>query len=261
MKSWTTGLELVQYGYWPATINHQTIFHVDLFQSLPAAINHQTIFHVDLFQSLPATINHQTIFRVDLFLSFQDLKQLAPGLSPQAFIGMLDEGTKSFGRNLSWTTNSASLARKANQRLYFLRKLRRAGAPTPIMNTFYSGAIESILTTCLTVWYGACTASCRRTLQRIVSAAEKIVGTSLPSLQDLYSSRLTRKALRLAGDPTHPLHSFFSLLPSGRRLRSLRARTTRLKDSFIHQAVRMLNSLPALPPLPLLTPAHTHTAS
>ncbi|XP_036433920.1 muscle M-line assembly protein unc-89-like [Colossoma macropomum] len=37
-------------------------------------------------------------------------------------------------------------------------------------------------------------------------------------------------------DPTHPLHSFFSLLPSGRRLRSLRARTSRLGDSFIHQA-------------------------
>uniref|UniRef100_A0A3B1K0V6 Reverse transcriptase domain-containing protein n=1 Tax=Astyanax mexicanus TaxID=7994 RepID=A0A3B1K0V6_ASTMX len=135
--------------------------------------------------------------------------------------------------DLSWSTNSASLARKANQRLYFLRKLRRAGAPTPIMTTFYRGAIESILTSCFTVWYGACTASCRRTLQRIVRAAEKIVGTSLPSLQDLYSSRLTRKALRLAGDPSHPLHSFFSLLPSGRRLRSLGSRTSRLRDSPI----------------------------
>uniref|UniRef100_A0A3B1K880 Reverse transcriptase domain-containing protein n=1 Tax=Astyanax mexicanus TaxID=7994 RepID=A0A3B1K880_ASTMX len=160
--------------------------------------------------------------------------------------------------DLSWSTNSASLARKANQRLYFLRKLRRAGAPTPIMTTFYRGAIESILTSCFTVWYGACTASCRRTLQRIVRAAEKIVGTSLPSLQDLYSSRLTRKALRLAGDPSHPLHSFFILLPSGRRLRSLRARTSRLRDSPIHQAVRMLNSLPALPPIPIL-PQHTLT--
>ncbi|XP_076862714.1 nuclear respiratory factor 1 isoform X2 [Brachyhypopomus gauderio] len=148
--------------------------------------------------------------------------------------------------NLSWTTNSASLARKANQRLYFLRKLRRAGAPTPIMNTFYSGAIESILTSCLTVWYGACTASCCRSLQRIVSAAEKIVGTSLPSLQDLYSSHLRRKALRLAGDPTHPLHSFFSLLPSGRRLRSLRAKTTRLKDSHIHQAAQLRAFIPEM---------------
>ncbi len=120
------------------------------------------------------------------------------------------------------------------------------------MCTFYRGTIESILTSCITVWYGACNASCRKTLQRIVRAAEKIVGVSLPSLQDIYSTRLTRKALCIAGDPTHPTHSFFSLLPSGRRLRSLQARTSRLKDSFIHQAVRKLNSLPSLPPSSLL---------
>ncbi len=153
--------------------------------------------------------------------------------------------------DLSWT-NTAALAKKAQQRLYFLRKLRRARAPTPIMCTFYRGTIESILTSCITVWYGACNASCRKSLQRIVRAAEKIVGVSLPSLQDIYSTRLTRKALSIAGDPTHPSHSFFSLLPSGRRLRSSRLRTSRLKDSFIHQAVRKLNSLPSLPPPPLL---------
>ncbi len=159
--------------------------------------------------------------------------------------------------DLSWTNNTAALAKKAQQRLYFLRKLRRARAPAPIMCTFYRGTIESILTSCITVWYGACNASCRKSLQRIVRAAEKIVGVSLPSLQDIYSTRLTRKALSIAGDPTHPTHSFFSLLPSGRRLRSLQARTSRLKNSFIHQAVRKLNSLPSLPPLPSFTPHNT----
>ncbi|XP_037548521.1 uncharacterized protein LOC119425069, partial [Nematolebias whitei] len=133
--------------------------------------------------------------------------------------------------DLSWSRNTASLAKKAHQRLYFLRKLKRAGAPTPIMCTFYRGAIESVLTSCITVWFGACTASCRKTLQRIVRAAEKIVGTSFPSLHDLHSTRLTRKALCMAGDPTHPLHSFFSLLLSGRRLQSLQTRASRLRDS------------------------------
>ncbi len=159
-------------------------------------------------------------------------------------------------RTISWTNNTAALAKKAQQRLYFLHKLRRARAPAPIMCTFYRGPIESILTSCITVWYGACNASCRKSLLRIMRAAEKIVGVSLLSLQDIYSTRLTRKTLCIAGDPTHPTHSFFSLLPSGRRLRSLQARTSRLKDSFIHQAVRKLNSLPSLPPPPL-TPRTT----
>ncbi|KAL0199425.1 hypothetical protein M9458_007965 [Cirrhinus mrigala] len=149
--------------------------------------------------------------------------------------------------DLSWTNNTTALAKKSQQRLYFLRKLRRTRAPAPIMYTFYRGTIESILKSCITVWFGACNASCRKTLQRIVRAAERIIGVPLPSLQDIYSTRLTKKALCIAADPSHPMQSFFSLLPSGRRLQSLQARTSRLKDSFTHQAVRKLNSLPALP--------------
>ncbi len=74
--------------------------------------------------------------------------------------------------DLSWTNITAALAKKAHQRLYFLRKLRRARAPAPLMCTFYRGTIESILTSYITVWYGANNASCRKSLQRIVRAAE-----------------------------------------------------------------------------------------
>ncbi len=155
-------------------------------------------------------------------------------------------------QDLSWTNNTAALAKKAQQRLYFLRKLRRARAPAPIMCTFYRGTIESILTSCITVWYGACNASCRKSLRRIVRAAEKIVGVSLPSLQDIYNTRLTRKALSIAGDPTHLTHNFFSLLPSGRRLRSLQARTNRLKDSFITRLSGSWTPSRPCPPSPLL---------
>ncbi|KAL0149686.1 hypothetical protein M9458_054969 [Cirrhinus mrigala] len=163
--------------------------------------------------------------------------------------------------DLSWTNNTTALAKKSQQRLYFLRKLRRARAPAPIMYTFYRGTIESILMSCITVWFGACNASCQKTLQRIVKAAERIIGVPLPSLQDIYSTRLTKKALCIAADPSHPMQSFFSLLPSGRRLRSLQARTSRLKDSFFHQAVRKLNSLPALPPLPSSAPQTSCTVT
>ncbi|KAK0139840.1 hypothetical protein N1851_023250 [Merluccius polli] len=142
--------------------------------------------------------------------------------------------------DLSWSCNTASLARKAQQRLYFLRRLRRARAPR--------GTTERILTSCIAVRYGGCTASCRKTLQRTVRAAVRIIGATLPSLQDIHRTHPASKALSIVGDPTHPNHCFFSLLPSGRRMRSLRARTSRLRDSFIHQYIRMLNSCPALPP-------------
>ncbi|KAK3510479.1 hypothetical protein QTP70_009164 [Hemibagrus guttatus] len=65
--------------------------------------------------------------------------------------------------DLSWMTNTTSLAKKDHSCLYFLRKLRKAQVPPPIMCSFYRDTIESILTSCITVWYGGCTASCQKT--------------------------------------------------------------------------------------------------
>lgn len=67
----------------------------------------------------------------------------------------------------------------------------------------YRGNIESILTSCIIMWYSACSLSCRKSLQRTVRAAEKIIGVSLPSLLDIYHTCLACKATRIAGDPNH----------------------------------------------------------
>ncbi len=79
-------------------------------------------------------------------------------------------------------------------------------------------------------------------LQRVVRTARHIVGGELPSLQDIYTRGCTRKARRIIKDSSHPSHRLLSLLPSGRRLRSIRSRTSRLRDSFFPQAIRLMNS-------------------
>lgn len=120
--------------------------------------------------------------------------------------------------DVSWTTNTASLAKKAQQRLYFLCKLKRASASPPIiMTTFYRGTIESILCGCITVWGGSSTNYNRKALQRIMRTVERIIGASLPSLQDIYTTRLTCKVLKIVRDPSHPAHNLFNLLPAGKR--------------------------------------------
>ncbi|KAI2661110.1 hypothetical protein H4Q32_030147 [Labeo rohita] len=87
--------------------------------------------------------------------------------------------------DLTWTTNTMSLSKKAQQRLHFLRWLKRAGLPPPILTTFYRGTIESVLTSCITVWYGNCSAADRKTLQRGHSChQEDATGASEPALQD-----------------------------------------------------------------------------
>ncbi|KAL3066704.1 hypothetical protein OYC64_016614 [Pagothenia borchgrevinki] len=108
-----------------------------------------------------------------------------------------------------------------------------------ILCNFYRCTIESILTGCITAWYGSCTVLNRKALQRVVKTAQNITRTELPSMEDLYSQRLRKKALRIIKDPHHPSHKLFCLLPSGKRYRSMRTKTTRLRDSFIPQAIRL----------------------
>lgn len=46
----------------------------------------------------PGTVEFQTIYQLDLFTSFEDLKITAPGLSRQAFVKMLQQRSQRFGR-------------------------------------------------------------------------------------------------------------------------------------------------------------------
>ncbi len=91
-------------------------------------------------------------------------------------------------------------------------------------------------------WFGNSTAGKRKALQRVVRTARHIVGGELPSLQDIYTRRCIRKARRIIKDSSHPSDSLLSLLPSGRRLRSIRFRTSRLRDSFFPQDISLMNS-------------------
>uniref|UniRef100_A0A669BHJ9 Reverse transcriptase domain-containing protein n=1 Tax=Oreochromis niloticus TaxID=8128 RepID=A0A669BHJ9_ORENI len=144
--------------------------------------------------------------------------------------------------DLTWSVHINKTVKKAQQRLFFLRRLKRFGMSPRILRTFYRCAIESILTGCITTWYGNSTAYNRKALQRVVRCAERIIGGELPSLQDIYRKRCLRKAGRIIKDSSHPSHKLFRLLPSGRRFCSIRSRTSRLRDSFFHQAIRLLNT-------------------
>ncbi|KAK3572574.1 hypothetical protein QTP86_000419 [Hemibagrus guttatus] len=120
--------------------------------------------------------------------------------------------------NFTWSINTTSITRKAQQRLYFLRRLRKAHLPPPILTMFYRGTIKSILSSCITAWFGNCTVLDCKTLQQIVRTAEKISGVSLPSITDMYTIRCIRKSNSIVDDPTHPSHTLFTLLPSGKRV-------------------------------------------
>jgi hypothetical protein len=70
--------------------------------------------------------------------------------------------------------------KRAQQRLFPLRRLKKFGMVPQILKKFCT--IESILTCCITTWYGNCSASNRKALQRVVGTAQYITWDSfLPS--------------------------------------------------------------------------------
>ena len=126
--------------------------------------------------------------------------------------------------------------------MYFLRQMRKFNLPKAMMVHFYSAIIEYILTSSITVLYAAATARDKARLQHIIHSAEKVIGCNLPSLQDLYSSRTLRLAGKIAADPSHPGHKLFDPLPSGRRLQSIRTKTSHHKNSFFPSAAGLINT-------------------
>lgn len=126
--------------------------------------------------------------------------------------------------------------------LYFLRLLKKNNLSAELLRAFYLCSIQSVLTYCITSWYVNGTEADRKSLRRVIRTSEKIIGLSLPSLEDIFRTRCLRSTTNILKDETHPCHHLFSLLPSGRRYRALIARNSRLKNSFFHRAITELNN-------------------
>ncbi|KAK3543871.1 hypothetical protein QTP70_030035, partial [Hemibagrus guttatus] len=91
--------------------------------------------------------------------------------------------------DLSWTTDTSSLVKKAHQRIFYLNTLKKNHLSSTILVKFYCCVIESILTNCIAVWYGNCSVADRKALQREVKTAQSIIGTPLPAIEDIQKKR------------------------------------------------------------------------
>ena len=174
---------------------------------------------------LPLTINGAEVEQVDSF------KLLGVTIS----------------NDLSWAVHTDLSLKKAHQRLYFLRQLRKFKVSSSIMSQFYRAAVESLLTFSITVWYSSSCQSEKDKLEKVVRAASNIIGRDLPSVDSLHTLHMAKKCKSIMHDPTHPASHLFQPLPSGCRLSTLRCRTARLRNSFYPQAVLAFNNQRLIP--------------
>ena len=94
---------------------------------------------------------------------------------------------------LSWSKHKKTVVKRAQQNLFTISRMKRFGMGSQI----YSCTIESILTSYITAWYGNCSASDHKALQRVVCTSQYITGVKLPTIQDLYNRWCQRKAHKI----------------------------------------------------------------
>ena len=142
---------------------------------------------------------------------------------------------------LKWDSWCDCLSTKAQQRMYFLKKLLSFNVNRNMAHMFYCAFIESVLTFCIICWFGNASEAQKKSVRRTVTTASKLLGTTLPSPENIYKDRLTNKANAIVADERHPLASSFNMLPSARRYCSPLFTRNRSNMSFIPQAIKCLN--------------------
>ena len=143
--------------------------------------------------------------------------------------------------HLSFSQHTDSVYKKAQQRLFLLRKLRSFDVKQDILTAVYKSLIESVLTFNITSWFALTSVKNKSKLSRIVNQGSKITGKTQTQLSVLHSQAVKRKAHLITQDPTHPLHKSFQILPSGRRYRVPLSKKNIHKNSFIPIAINSLN--------------------
>ena len=145
---------------------------------------------------------------------------------------------------LCWTTNVDACLKKANLRLFFLRKLRQFKVGSNILYLFYRSVIQSSLGYNQLCYYGAIKEDDARRLNRVVEKAQQIVGHDIESLGTIYENVSIKKAQSITKDDSHPLHSTLTDCQSKRvqgRYKSFKCHTSRFANTFVPSVIRSQN--------------------
>ena len=138
---------------------------------------------------------------------------------------------------LNGNENVNVIVKKANTRMYFLRKLKSLKVNKTVLTLFYNCMVQSTLTFCMSSWFNLCNSSDKKKIARVIKSAKKL-GCNTTHLDCLYSVLLKSKLEKIMKNNNHPLNHRFRLLPSEKRLRSIPSNTNRLRNSFVLSAIR-----------------------
>ena len=95
--------------------------------------------------------------------------------------------------NLSFTTHVDTVCKKANQRMYLIRKLKTFDVDKKMLEMIYRSLVESILTFNIVTFYNHLTVKQKNRLNKIVNIATNLINLKQKSLNDLYQQAISKK--------------------------------------------------------------------
>jgi hypothetical protein len=143
---------------------------------------------------------------------------------------------------LDFVANSVRVCKRAGQRLYFLRKLKYLEVDNKILTMFHTAVIQSVLTFCVTSWFGNLKQKDKKVVERIQRNAVKLGCINLQTVEAIYDDVMRKKTEDIMTNEGHPLSDCYQWLPSGLRLRPVNCRTNRLLMSFVPASIRRFNN-------------------
>ncbi|KAI4888196.1 hypothetical protein NFI96_018638, partial [Prochilodus magdalenae] len=180
-----------------------------------------------------------------------DFRRSRPSQQPISIKGVDVEVVRSYrylgvhlDERLDWSVNTDIVYKKAQSRLYFLRRLGSFRICQKLLLLFYQSVVASVLFYAVVCWGGSISKRDAGRLDRLVRKAGSVLGLELESLTPLAERRALNKLLNIMDNVHHPLHTTIIRQRSSfsGRLLSQSCSTDRLRKSFVPQAIRLFNS-------------------
>ena len=176
----------------------------------------------------PASVDHNPLYINN---------ELVENVSEYKYLGTIIDNKFNFNQNVD------AVHKKAYSRLYFVRQLSRLHVDHKILELFYTSIIQSVIAFSIICWHGNSNIQGKSKLEKVINSCRKLGILNAASLEDIFKKSTIQRCKVIINDQLHPLHNLYAMLPSGKRLRSIKCRTTRYIRSFVPCSVKLLNDL------------------
>ncbi len=96
--------------------------------------------------------------------------------NPLRYLTVSYSSEHTISNNLKWDLNVNHQTKNAQERLYFLRQLKRNKVKQSLLIKFYTAIIQIILSLSDIVWFGNSSKHTMKSMDRIITRASKIIG-------------------------------------------------------------------------------------